>query len=104
MKKKLQKLNNYSTMILAFLLAVGIGSLGKSALEATNIIKPKQAVVEVQRDAMPLENGGSILLEKIGSEKIISMTYEDFKFIGKKKSKIKKLIQNVDGLYSRMEE
>lgn len=104
MKKKLEKLNNVSSLILAFLLATGIGALGRNALEAINVIKPKQPVVEVKRDTMPLINGGEIFLEKIGKEKTIFMSYEDFEFIGKKKSKIKKLIQNIDALYARMEE
>ena len=103
MKKQLEKLNNVSSIILACLLAIGVGALGRSALESANIIKPKAVEIVVQRDTMPLKNGGSILLEKIGSEKIVSMTYEDFKFIGEKKSKIKKLVQSVDVLYKRME-
>jgi len=104
MNKQLEKINNVSSIILACLLAVGVGALTRSALESANIIKPKSVEVVVKSDVMPLKNGGSILLEKIGAEKIVSMSYEDFEFIGKKKSKIKKLIQNVAGLYARMEE
>ena len=103
MKKQLEKFNNVSSIILACLLAVGVGTLGRGALESANIIKPKAVEIVVQRDTMPLKNGGTILLEKIGSEKIVSMTYEDFQFIGKKKSKIKKLVQSVGVLYKRME-
>ena len=103
MKKKLQKLNNVSSMILAFLLAVGIGALGRSALEATNVIQPKQPVVEVKRDAMPLENGGEVVIELIGKEKSVYISYEDLQYISKK-VKVKKLIKSLDALYARMEE
>lgn len=104
MKKQLEKFNNVSSIILACLLAVCVGALGRSALESANIIKPTAVEVVVKRDIMPLKNGGSILLEKIGKEKIVSMTYENFKFIGEKKSKIKKVIKNIAALYARMEE
>lgn len=106
MKKKLEKLNNISSIILAFLLAVGIGAIGREVLVATNIIQPKQAVVEeeVKRDVMPLENGGEVFLQLIDKEKIILISYEDLKFVGSKKSKIKKLIKNIEALYARMEE
>lgn len=103
MNKQLAKFNNVSSIILACLLAVGVGALGRSALESANIIKPTAVEVVVQSDVMPLKNGGSILLEKIGTEKIVSMSYEDFQFISEKKSKIKKLVQSVEGLYARME-
>lgn len=102
MKKKLQKLNNYSTMILAFLLAVGMGSLGREVLVATNIIQPKQVVEEVKRDSMPLKNGGEVVIEMIGSTKSVYISYEDLLYISKK-VKVKKLIKNLDALFARME-
>ena len=36
MKKQLEKFNNVSSIILACLLAVGIGALGRSALESAS--------------------------------------------------------------------
>ena len=104
MKKKLEKLNKYSTMIIAFLLAVGIGGLGREALIATNIIQPKQAVVEIKRDVMPLENGGEVIIAIVENEKRVYISYEDLEYIGKKKSKMKKLIKNLGALYERLAE
>lgn len=98
-----RKLNKYSTMILAFLLAVGIGALGRQALVATNVIKPKQAVVEVKRDSMPLKNGGEVVIEMIGNTKSVYISYEDLEYISKK-VKVKKLIKSLDGLFARMKE
>jgi len=103
MKKQLKKLNEVSSIILAFLLAIGIGALGREALVATNVIQPKQVIEEIKRDVLPLKNGGEVVIRKAGDKKIVYISYEDLKYISKK-VKIKKLIKSLDALFARMEE
>ena len=96
MKKKLNMINNVPIMILVFLLAIGVGAIGR------NVIQPKQVVEEVKRDSMPLENGGEVVIAIVENEKRVYVSYEDLKYISKKKSKMKKLIKNLGALYERL--
>ena len=67
----------------------------------SKIVITKKHVPQI--DEMPLKNGSSIVLEKIGGVKMLYMTLEDFEYVSKKKRQIKKLIPNLVGLFKRME-
>lgn len=97
MKEKLKRINNVSTMILVFLLAISVGAIGR------NIIQPKQ-VIEIKSEVMPLKNGGEVVINIIENEKRVYISYEDLEYISKKKSKMKKLIKNLAALYERLGE
>jgi len=103
-KSKMERVNQYSTLILVLLIAISVGALGREGLIAANIIAPPQAVVEIKTDTMPLENGGEVVIQLIAGEKRISMSYKDLEYVSAKKGRMRELVKNIKALYLRMVE
>ena len=109
MKKKfsLPTLGNVAIIILIFLLAIGLGSIGRGLVtnnSQAGQVETVERVYEVKRDILPLENGGEVALELVGKERSVFISFEDLKFISKNKLTFKKFIKNIDALFVRMKE
>lgn len=99
-KNKLSIINVENIIIfsLVFLLAAGVSAI------TTNALVKKNPVQQVKRDVLPLENGSEVVIRLAEGKKIIYISYEDLKYISKKRSKMKKFVKNIDGLFARMVE
>jgi hypothetical protein len=97
----LEKLNKFFLILLVLVVSMGVGELirGSALKESTVVMQP------IKRDVLPLDNGGEIVIKSdaIGN-KVIVITLEDLEYISTRKSKVKKLVENVTGLFSRMED
>lgn len=99
---KLKKVNNVSTIVLVFLLAILVGNVGFNFFSSKTQIERVEKVYEVKRDTLPLKNGGEVALELIGNEKSVYISYEDLEYISKRR--IKKVVKSIDALFTRMAE
>jgi len=97
---KSEKVNNAAIIILVFLLAMFAGNFSSNLF--SNKTDRIEKVFEIKRDTLPLENGGEIALELIGNEKSVYISYEDLKYISKKR--IRTVVKNIDALFLRMKE
>ena len=101
MKSKLDIVNTIVTVSVVFILATYLGALGRN-----HFVKPDISIeqtVVVKADKLPLKNGGEVIIQKIGNDKVVYMSYEDLQYVSKK-VKIKKLVKDIAGLFARMEE
>jgi hypothetical protein len=95
------KLNKFFLILLVLVLSMGVGELIRSqAVKDASV-----PIQQIKSDALPLENGGEIIIksDSIGN-KVIIISLEDLTHISKSKSKVKKLVENVTGLFARMED
>lgn len=96
MKLTLELFNKIVIVSLLVVTGTAIGNFGREYFVKDTV---KEDVV-VKMEILPLKNGGEIEIAVVDGKKIVSMSYEDFKYIRKG---FKKTLKNIESLFARIE-